>query len=166
MIFKNWVQPYPPLRLKGLLKIVWALPRPPRPQRIPASGCSFFLWQKSDSAAAGHIVQAGTPLPAAPTAVMQWAHQTGSPGQTAAEVSAVEGKYSHAHAPWHSDREEATAAFPWLKINTVTTQSGFPQEVMELTGLFWAALYLLLHLWSHIHIYVCVRTCVCVYGLP
>ena len=40
------------------------------------------------------------------------------------------------HTPHDSDREEATAAFPWLKINTVTTQGGFPREVMELTGLF------------------------------
>lgn len=64
----------------------------------------------------GTFLEPGTPLRATPAVVMQWAHQTGSPGQTAAEVSAEEGKYSHAHAQWRSDiKEPTTRPSPGLK---------------------------------------------------
>lgn len=72
-------------------------------------GRPFFLGQKSDAAASGHILQAGHSPGSRTHVVMQWAQQTGSPGQTAAEVSTAQRKYSHAHAQWHSDIKAARA---------------------------------------------------------
>ena len=121
-------------------------------QRMPVLGRSFFLWQKSDSAASGHILEARH----SPPSRTHCRHAVSTPNRfswpdcrwgvcSGREVQSC----TRPMTQWHKGSN--CFAFPWLKINIVTTQTWISHvEVMELIGLF-PALSLLLHLWLYIY---------------
>ena len=160
MIFKNWVWPYPPLRLKGLLKIVWALPLKLStlasanicPRALFLSWAEVWFCSRRAHSGGWHSPPSRTHCRHAVSTPNRFSWPDGGWGVCSGrEVQSC----TRPMTQWQ--RGSNCSVFPWLKINTGTTQSGFPREVTELTGLFWAVLYLLLHLWSHIYIYILYR---------
>lgn len=155
MIFKNSVWPYAPLRLKGLLKI-GALPLKPStlasgntcPRALLLSLVEVWFCSRQAQSGGWHSPPSRTHCRHAVSTPNRFSWPDGGWGVCSGrEVQSC----TRPMTQWQ--RGSNCSAFPWLKINTVTTQSGFPREVTELTGLFWAALTFAFVI-TCIHIYI------------